>query len=201
MTTRQDIYRNVLAFVEGVLSSKLEVTDLIRKTHFCGERLECTYNGHTLSVELSDNIKYLHTTDKLTVTFRFEDWGYCDLGWSGYENDRQVKRFVSADNSKLDIKKLLKSLDGKIQEYDLACEELVRVKERKGLTEVRVATSIGALRQAYPELKVYYSNEVSCEGIYIDVCKYEDLTYKLRGQHKKYSFSKILEIITLLGDS
>jgi hypothetical protein len=196
-TTRQEIYSNVLSFIEGVLSSRLEVTDLARKNSlslFGQEWLEFKYKGNTIDVSLSDNKSRNYTLDKVTATFKLDDW------WdSEYQSDRQLKRFISIQDSKLDIKKLLKGLDEKIEAYDESCKEKARVEERKVMSTNRVEASVEALREVFPDLGKKFGNEVTCRGLNIEVSKYEDNTYKLSGQTKKYDLRGITQAVKVLN--
>ena len=197
MTTRQEIYSNVLSFIEGVLSSRLEVTDLARKNSlslFGQEWLEFKYKGNTIEVNLSDSKIRNSTLDKVTATFKLDDW------WdSEYQSDRQLKRFISIQDSKLDIKKLLKGLDEKIEAYEEACKVKARVEESKLTSTNRVKTSVEALREVFPDLGKKFGNEVTCRGLNIEVSGYEDNTYKLSGQTKKYDLRGITQAVKVLN--
>jgi hypothetical protein len=174
-----------------------EFTNVLRKKNtfgsLCYDTIEFNYRGYLVSVKLSDIAISPYSLERITATFELDDW------WdSEYQRDRQVKRYISVKNTKLDITKLLTSLDYKIAAHkEFLHREEIQSKAQEE-SKQRVQQSIKALREVFPDIRHLYGNEVKCKGIYLEVDDNVDCTYRLKGQTKGYSLDNIIYIVDTL---
>lgn len=192
MVLLHELYDNMFNFIAKTLRSDSNFSNVTRMVHLrvTNDSIKLSYKGYPISVELSDNASSAYTLDKITTTFIFKDWS-----WTGSDSDRQVKRYISVENSKLDVKELLASLDKKIEAHEEELKiEAIQDKYREA-SKQRVKYSTEALREVFPDMI-----GARCKGIYVECDKHLDETYLLRGQSKKYTLEEITLVVNTLSE-